>query len=137
VAEKGKENEIIPLNQNALAKISLDNVELPKLFSEDIFLEKQVVAGTTHLEDVQAVEDAVDIGTRVALVREVDNKYDKRAILVFRENSPRLKLGYIPRRKNTILANLMDAGKKLYGIVDEKEWDGVWLKIFIKVYMED
>ena len=34
-----------------------------------------------------------------------------------------------PRAKNEALARLMDAGKLLFGRLEDKEWQGEWLKI--------
>ncbi len=39
--------------------------------------------------------------------------------------------------KNEILSKLMDAGKLLFGRLDEKNWFGRWLKLDIQVYLRD
>ena len=48
-----------------------------------------------------------------------------------------LKLGYVPRVNNKILARLMDAGKYLYGVVRLKEMDRSFHHIVVKIYMKD
>ena len=72
-------------------------------------------------------------------VREPENPYDERAILV--ENLEGEKLGYIPRRKNEVLASLMDAGKSIYARVchleDPEEDLPVSGYMDIDVYMDD
>lgn len=49
----------------------------------------------------------------------------------------RVLIGYVPRAKNEILARLMDAGKRVFGKVEEKWNTGEWVNISIKVYMMD
>ena len=46
-------------------------------------------------------------------------------------------LGYIPNAKNEALARLMDAGKLLFGRLEQKQWQGDWLKADIRVFMRD
>jgi hypothetical protein len=48
-----------------------------------------------------------------------------------------VKVGYIPRDKNEVIARLMDAGKAFYTTVKAKEWEGNWLRLDIKVFMKD
>jgi len=47
------------------------------------------------------------------------------------------KLGYVPQERNEILSRLMDAGKLLFGRLDEKNWVGRWLRLDIQVYLRD
>ena len=49
----------------------------------------------------------------------------------------RQKLGYIPQEKNEVLSNLMDAGKLLFGKLNEKTWVDNWLKLDVQVYLRD
>jgi hypothetical protein len=129
------EHVLVPLSGFELGKFKSSGAQVPIPFQEDIFLIKELIAGTSHLDDVTSVSKEIELGTRLSIVRETTNQYDDKAVLI--KTSSGAKVGYIPRRKNTILANLLDAGKELYGTVDELEWDGGWLKIFIKVYMVD
>jgi hypothetical protein len=58
----------------------------------------------------------IDEGMLVELVREPKNKYDADAIAI---RTPRgAKLGYVPRRKNSIPARLIDAGWTLVGRIE-------------------
>lgn len=50
----------------------------------------------------------MDEGMVLTLIREPGNQYDPSAIAVSTPSG--LKLGYVPRRKNRLLARLMDAG---------------------------
>ena len=53
------------------------------------------------------------------------------------------KLGYIPMKRNEVLFHLMNAGKKLFGVIvggkigELTETDGTWVPIYIDVYMKD
>lgn len=55
----------------------------------------------------------LDEGMRVVLAREPENRYDVNAIAVRTPSG--VKLGYVPRDRNAILARLMDAGWALAG----------------------
>lgn len=72
-------------------------------------------------EEEQAALDAITPGTELLLYREPNNEYDKWAIAVHLTESD--KLGFITRFKNETIARLMDAGKKLIGVVDDPETD--------------
>ena len=47
------------------------------------------------------------------------------------------KLGYVSQEKNEVLSNLMDAGKLLFGKLNEKTWVDNWLKLDVQVYLRD
>jgi hypothetical protein len=70
-------------------------------------------------------------------VREADNKYDKLAIRI--DDADGRKLGYIPRKKNEVLARLLDGGKLLYGKVAAVEFSDYsnWVDITVKIYMKE
>ena len=61
--------------------------------------------------------------------------YDNNAIIILTEEGQ--KLGYVPQDKNEVLSKLMDAGKLLFGRLDEKSWVDDWLKLDIQVYLRD
>ncbi|MHB1442941.1 MAG: HIRAN domain-containing protein [Candidatus Humimicrobiaceae bacterium] len=61
-------------------------------------------------------------GNHLIFRREPQNPYNNQAIMIMHlENN---KLGYIPRKDNKIIANLMDAGKTIYGIISKKKSAG-------------
>ncbi|WP_256374930.1 MULTISPECIES: HIRAN domain-containing protein [unclassified Fibrobacter] len=47
------------------------------------------------------------------------------------------KLGYVPRKNNVVVANLMDAGKMVYASVHENRWYAMTPDVTIDLYMED
>lgn len=74
-------------------------------------------------------------GEKLKLIREPENKYDRLAIRI--NDSKGNKLGYIPRAKNEVLASLMDAGKLIYAVLDEKITDSYDVDIKVSVFMQD
>jgi hypothetical protein len=121
----------------AIIKGSFGKDGLPLPFVKEIYLMDCHVAGTSHL-DLSLVEPCLAIDSPLILKREPDNQHDQLAIQIFDEYGNRL--GYIPKAKNEVTARLLDAGKLIFGVLCEKNWEGHshnWLKLQIKVYMRD
>lgn len=110
-------------------------IVIPKPFERDIFLFDTHIAGTTYIEGVDELEPYLNVGDKLDFFREPDNEYDSMAIAIKTESGT--KLGYVPKRDNPIFSRLMDAGKVLFGRIEEKEMRGYWLKIRIKVYLHE
>lgn len=108
---------------------------IPKPFEKDIFLFDTYVAGTTHIEGIEELEQYLNVEDKLDFFREPDNKYDEQAIMIKTVNG--VKIGYVPRQDNVIFARLMDAGKLLFGRISAKEKKGNWIKISIKVYLHE
>ncbi len=123
--------------KNAIIEIinKVGNIELGKPFQREIFLIDTHVAGTTYVEDIDVIGENIVKGTKLNFFREKDNKYDELAIIIKDEKGN--KIGYVPKDKNEVLARLMDAGKLIYGIVEDKEYIDNWLKIDISIYLKD
>lgn len=111
-------------------------------FKEDILLINLNVAGTTYcMDNCLKALDELKYGVRLDLYREPNNKEDSNAILVKYKGD---KLGYVPRKDNKIIANLMDAGKFVYGTVEDSCYEeGVykgepgWVIINFNVYLSE
>ena len=108
---------------------------IPKPFERDIFLFDTYVAGTTHVEGIEELEQYLNIEDKLVFLREPDNQYDKQAIVI--KTVDGVQIGYVPKQDNVIFARLMDAGKLLFGRISAKEKKGSWVKINIKVYLHD
>jgi len=115
-----------------LAKSGLD---LGKPFSRQIYLISAAIAGSYYVDDIYELLDEMKVGAKLRFVREPDNKYDELAILVKDQNDN--KLGYVPRKKNPILARLMDAGKLIYGTVKTINNDDSYINIEMEIFMDD
>ena len=104
-------------------------------FITEVQLLECYVAGTTFREYIEEIEPDLQKDDLLVLKREPENEHDGLAIAVY-DKKERL-VGYIPRKKNEVLAHLMDAGKVMFGKIESKEWQGRWLKINVLVYMRD
>lgn len=117
-----------------IIRTSLDKTGLPKPFVQEVELLNCNIAGTTFL-DLEDIEPELKKHQLLVLKRETKNEYDGNAILILTEDGQ--KLGYVPQDKNEVLSNLMDAGKLLFGRLDEKTWVDNWLKLDVQVYLRD
>lgn len=108
---------------------------MPVPFERDIFLFDTCVAGTSHVEGIEALESQLREGERLAFFREPDNPHDPQAILV--QTMSGQTVGYVPRRDNVVFARLMDAGKQLFGTITKKEKKGNWLSLSIKIFLHE
>ncbi|MEI6580153.1 MAG: HIRAN domain-containing protein, partial [Eubacteriales bacterium] len=79
----------------------------------DLCLLETEIAGTQY-RDLQIVEGCVEAGDILYLMREPENKYDHKAILVTADDG--YVLGYVPRDENEMPAALMDNCEKLYAV---------------------
>ena len=102
-------------------------------------LVKEIFLKTVAVEDVTFGENNVNLtkvikGQEVVLKR-VDTLYDKHSVYVFTTQGD--SLGEINEFDNQMVANLMDAGKKLKALVDSScsTYDGSYLKI--QLYLMD
>lgn len=127
--------ELSKAGAGELLQVLHSQVQLPTPYSEDILLLETVVAGTTHVAGIEELEPFLHPGERLELIRVPDNPSDANAIKIYTRD--RVKLGYVPRKDNPILARLMDAGKLLYARVAEKVWQEDWLRITIEIYMTE
>ena len=111
----------------------IENVLKPLM--NEIFLSFTNIAGTRYCNN-QDVFKRLEKNDPLLLEREADNKYDSNAIKVLTADGE--KLGYIPKRDNSIFTRLMDAGKILHARVyscykaDYAQW-----YVSIKICMMD
>ena len=115
-------------------RTSLDEKGLPKPFVQEVALLNCNIAGTTFL-DLDEIEPELKKHQLLMLIREPKNENDDKAILILSEDGQ--KLGYVPKKKNEVLSNLMDAGKLLFGRLNEKTWVDTWLKLDVQVFLRD
>ena len=87
-------------------------------FMKDIFLLRQMIVGTRFQGGSDQMLRELKAGSRVSFVREPENPYDEKAVMVLDEKGR--KLGYIPRHENAVISALMDAGKFFYGVLQKE-----------------
>ena len=75
----------------------------------EILVQVSLTAGLRY-HDAKAVWGELQVGDRLALVREPDNPYDANAVRVEWNGH---KLGYIPRTENQAVARQIDRGNPL------------------------
>jgi len=107
---------------------------LPKPFSKDTLVLKTYIAGT-YYSDAKKIIDSIKVGNYLVFQREAKNPHDNRAIKIM--DLDKNKLGYVPKVKNEVISNLMDAGKIIFGIIDKKEWSEDYLNLEISVYLKE
>ena len=117
-----------------LMKGSFSETGMPMPFLQEIFLLESHIAGTSF-RDLEDIEPKIYIGDLIVMKREQNNKFDPLAILLLSKEGQ--KLGYVPKNKNEVLARLMDAGKLIFGKIEDKQWHGCWLKLDVKIYMRE
>ena len=97
---------------------------------KDIYLSNINVAGTSYV-DMSEMYNKLLEGDILYLKRERNNEYDSNAIMIITTEG--YVIGYAPKENNTILKNLMDKGKYLYGKIKEISDD--YSNINIEVYL--
>lgn len=135
VTDSSQGGNIIPIEKwnELMQAFGKGNVPMPYL--HEIFLIDCKVAGTGYVDGIEKKTASLEKGTLLTFRREPDNPNDSLAILILNENNE--KIGYVPRAKNEIIARLMDAGKRIFGRVEEKWLVGEWINISVKVYLMD
>ena len=120
--------------QRAIIKGSFGTNGLPLPFVREIFLLECHVAGTCFRK-LDDIESSLLPGNILTFKREPDNRFDQLAIEIFDQEER--SLGYVPKKKNEVLARLMDAGKLVFGKIESAKHLDKWLKIDVRVFMRD
>ncbi len=103
------------------------------VFSKEILVLQCLVAGTSFC-NFDKIEDQLMANAKLGIRRESKNEQDDLAVSIWFEET---KVGYIPKNKNEVIARLMDSGKAFFATIEEKVWEGSWLRLEIKVFMKD
>ena len=73
------------------------------------------------------------VGDALTLIREPENRHDRKAIRVEWEGRP---LGYVPRRENGAVAAALDAGDRLSARISRlNDHPDPWQRIEIKIFL--
>ena len=125
-----KLNLLLEKNNNKEKRyIDIRNIEVnPHI--KDIYLELITIAGTNSI-DMSEVKDTLNEDEIVYLNKEENNIYDENAIQILTTKG--YLIGYIPKGKNSILRNLLDNQKFLYGIVESisDNYEIIKVKIYL------
>jgi hypothetical protein len=100
--------------------------------SDEIYLLDCEIAGT-YYQNINKIYSDLIIGEKLTLKRESNNEYDKYAVSVY--NQSNVKLGYIPRNNNKIIAKLMDEDLLIYySSLNSKNSDYNHINLEISIY---
>lgn len=78
--------------------------------------------------------EQLQVGDRLDLIREPDNRYDRRAVRIEWRGH---KLGYVPRAENRAVAAALDQGDRLVArIARLREHPDPWRRVEFEVYLE-
>ncbi|AMK14555.1 HIRAN domain-containing protein [methanogenic archaeon mixed culture ISO4-G1] len=91
------------------------------------------VAGVMYRDDPWFATDGLYHHCPLELRREPENDYDPFAVMVMRGDE---MIGYIPRERNIVIANLMDAGRELRCRVCAMDRDDYSIDLWIEVLMD-
>ncbi len=98
-----------------------------------ILIQSSPLAGAQY-HALDEVRDALRVGDLLTLVREPENRYDRRAIRVEWRGR---KLGYLPRAENRVVAAALDRGDRLVARVAALSDDpDPWRRVRIQVLAE-
>jgi len=121
-------------NKELVSIISEDGItDLIKPLTKEISLFDTYIAGTSYVDS--ELIDKLEVGDKLILHREADNKFDDKAVLVL--NADKVKVGYIPEKDNKIFSRLMDAGKLLTAKVKSINKKGDFYKVAIEIFLVD
>lgn len=130
--EQNENESIFKVSPGLLNALSKGQLNL-HIFKKEILLLECNVAGTSFRK-LDQVEAELLNRVQLEMKREGQNKYDEFAIALYFKD---VHVGYIPQEKNEVIARLMDVGKACYAIIEAKEWKESWLKLGVRVYMND
>lgn len=100
---------VIDIRSQLLAR-TFQREAMPLPFARDIFLLETHIAGIQY-HQAKTIRPELQPGLMLKLLREPNNVHDRLAIEILTLDN--IKLGYVPRLRNAVLARLMDAGKLL------------------------
>ena len=103
-------------------------------FRREIFLKECAVDGVLEINDALFLVEDLAIGETVGVRRFPKERGAHTVAFVVKGGE---RFGYVPKADREIIANLMDAGKKIMGKIVSKSVDGHWLNMRVGLYLED
>lgn len=97
---------------------------------QTLLIQESPLAGFQYYEG-EKLWPQLSVGTALTLVRESDNRHDKRAVRV---DIRGVRLGYLPRLDNAAVSQLMDRGQDLAArIVTLRQDHDPWKRVEIAI----
>ena len=97
-----------------------------------VLVQRAPLAGSQYYA-ANAVWTRIRVGDRLTLVREADNRHDRRAVRVEWQGQ---QLGYVPRAENRAVSQALDAGERLEGrVLHLRDDPDPWRRVEFEVYL--
>ena len=97
-----------------------------------VLVQRSPLAGSQYYA-ANAVWTRIRVGDRLTLVREADNRHDRRAVRVEWQGQ---QLGYVPRAENRAVSHVLDAGERLEGrVLHLRDDPDPWRRVEFEVYL--
>ena len=97
-----------------------------------ILVQSSPLAGS-QFYDVAEVWPQIRLGDRLTLIREPENRHDRKAVRVEWQGR---QLGYVPRAENRAVARALDDGEKLEARVSRlREDPDPWRRVEFEVFL--
>ena len=96
-------------------------------FKMEIFLKECQVDGVIEIDDVLAKVEGVSVGDIIMLRRLVKGVVESHTVVLESGNGE--QIGFVPKADREIVANLLDAGKKIVAKLASKSVEGHWLNM--------
>jgi hypothetical protein len=98
-----------------------------------ILIQSSPLAGSQYYS-ASDLQPQMQVGDRLTLSREADNRHDRNAIRVEWRGH---KLGYLPRAENRTVAAAMDQGDKLVARISRlSDHPNPWRRVELEVFVE-
>ena len=97
-----------------------------------VLVQRSPLAGSQYYA-ANAVWTRIRVGDRLTLVREADNRHDRRAVRVEWQGQQQ---GYVPRAENRAVSHALDAGERLEGrVLHLRDDPDPWRRVEFEVYL--
>ena len=97
-----------------------------------VLVQRSPLAGSQYYA-ANAVWTRIRVGDRLTLVREADNRHDRRAVRVEWQGQ---QLGFVPRAENRAVSHALDAGERLEGrVLHLRDDPDPWRRVEFEVYL--
>jgi hypothetical protein len=131
-------NGIVTIEQPGLCRFLQNSTsEKPLLvpFENRILLTTCTICGFSLVDGYDDTASGLSAGDRLGVKMDPDNVFDDRAIAVLTPSGK--LLGWLPCSVNSIITNLLKAGKLIYGEVKASGKMGASGKVVADIYLEE
>ena len=106
----------------------------PKHARRDVLIQTSSIAGFQYYQG-EFFWEQLSLGDPLQLSREPENPYDENAVAIYREG---IKLGYLPRVENIVVARMMDKGHHINALIENKQksadpWGRMTVEVWLRI----